>query len=353
MAVYVYISLQREDRISLYELDSNTGGLTRRTEFPLSGMPAPMAVDPQRRLYLFVGRRQSARRLRPDQLRHQPRHRAADRAWRCSAGGRPGAYLRRPHRQVPVVGPLLPGAGWGSWIRRRRRPQRRAHRMAGDGHRGALHPDRPVQPLRLRAAHRGGRPHGRQRHLPVPVRPANRQADCLRPRPGGAKCAGRPSPRLLPPQPGRAVFVQRAGLQRHGLCRFDRSNVERSVPFQTVPTLPEGYTERNSCSQIQITPSGKFLYAPNRGHNSIAGFAVDGADGTADAPSVRRQPRTCPAGVQPGPIGQLPVRRRAGIGAAGVLPGQRRKRGAGAVGGISHRPRADVGADGGCVAGTI
>ena len=47
-----------------------------------------------------------------------------------------------------------------------------------------------------------------------------------------------------------------------------------------MPTLPEGYTEHNSCSQIQITPSGRFLYAPNRGHNSIAGFSVDAGDGS-------------------------------------------------------------------------
>jgi 6-phosphogluconolactonase len=49
--------------------------------------------------------------------------------------------------------------------------------------------------------------------------------------------------------------------------------------FQTITTLPAGYTERNTCSQIQIASSGKFLYAPNRGHNSIAGFAVDPSTG--------------------------------------------------------------------------
>lgn len=29
----------------------------------------------------------------------------------------------------------------------------------------------------------------------------------------------------------------------------------------------------------KIAPSGRFLYAPNRGHNSIAGFAVDATTG--------------------------------------------------------------------------
>ncbi len=33
----------------------------------------------------------------------------------------------------------------------------------------------------------------------------------------------------------------------------------------------------------QISPSGKFLYAPNRGHNSIAGFSVDTTSGRLTA----------------------------------------------------------------------
>ena len=46
------------------------------------------------------------------------------------------------------------------------------------------------------------------------------------------------------------------------------------APRQTLSTLPEGFTERNTCAQIHIHPSGKFLYISNRGHNSIAGYAV-------------------------------------------------------------------------------
>jgi len=60
--------------------------------------------------------------------------------------------------------------------------------------------------------------------------------------------------------------------------RFD-SVAGTLTALQTVSTLPDGYTGQNSCSQIQIDPSGKFLYAPNRGHNSIAGFAGDAATG--------------------------------------------------------------------------
>jgi 6-phosphogluconolactonase len=48
---------------------------------------------------------------------------------------------------------------------------------------------------------------------------------------------------------------------------------------QTISSLPDGYSARNTCSQIHLTPSGRFLYVANRGHNSIAGFAVDPAKG--------------------------------------------------------------------------
>jgi len=46
------------------------------------------------------------------------------------------------------------------------------------------------------------------------------------------------------------------------------------APLQTISTLPAGFDARNTCSQIHLTPSGRFLYVGNRGHNSIAGFRV-------------------------------------------------------------------------------
>lgn len=39
-------------------------------------------------------------------------------------------------------------------------------------------------------------------------------------------------------------------------------------------TLPEGYDEKNADADVHITADGRFLYASNRGHNSIAMFAV-------------------------------------------------------------------------------
>jgi len=44
-------------------------------------------------------------------------------------------------------------------------------------------------------------------------------------------------------------------------------------------TLPADFSERNSTAEIQVAPSGRFVYVSNRGHNSIAIFAVDQASG--------------------------------------------------------------------------
>lgn len=44
---------------------------------------------------------------------------------------------------------------------------------------------------------------------------------------------------------------------------------------QTISTLPEGYSGTNIAADLHLTPNGKFLLGSNRGHDSIALFAVD------------------------------------------------------------------------------
>ncbi len=51
-------------------------------------------------------------------------------------------------------------------------------------------------------------------------------------------------------------------------------------PLQTISTLPEGFTGAKESAEIEVHPSGKFLYASNRGHDSIAVFAIDQSKGT-------------------------------------------------------------------------
>jgi 6-phosphogluconolactonase len=50
-------------------------------------------------------------------------------------------------------------------------------------------------------------------------------------------------------------------------------------PVQTVSTRPDGFTGPNSAAEIAVLPNGRFLYASNRGHESLAVFAIDPATG--------------------------------------------------------------------------
>ncbi len=48
----------------------------------------------------------------------------------------------------------------------------------------------------------------------------------------------------------------------------------RLIQLQTLSTLPKEH-QGNSTAEIQVHPSGKFLYGSNRGHNSLAIFAIN------------------------------------------------------------------------------
>ena len=50
--------------------------------------------------------------------------------------------------------------------------------------------------------------------------------------------------------------------------------------LQSISTLPQDFTGHNDDAEIQIHPSGKFLYASNRGSDSITVVAIDPAKGT-------------------------------------------------------------------------
>jgi 6-phosphogluconolactonase len=50
--------------------------------------------------------------------------------------------------------------------------------------------------------------------------------------------------------------------------------------LQTISTLPRDFKGENDDAEVEVDPSGKFLYASNRGHDSIMVFAIDPAKGT-------------------------------------------------------------------------
>lgn len=73
---------------------------------------------------------------------------------------------------------------------------------------------------------------------------------------------------------GRLLFVLN---ELNSTLRSLTWDSERGLaePIQTLSTLPENYFGINTTAHVVVAPSGRFVYASNRGHDSIAVFSVN------------------------------------------------------------------------------
>jgi 6-phosphogluconolactonase len=65
--------------------------------------------------------------------------------------------------------------------------------------------------------------------------------------------------------------------------------------LQTVSTLPKDFKGENTTAEVVVHPKGRYLYGSNRGHDSIAVYAIDPAKGMLtqieDVPTLGKEPR--------------------------------------------------------------
>ena len=79
------------------------------------------------------------------------------------------------------------------------------------------------------------------------------------------------------------------------------------TPIQTIETLPESVKAKevfNSSSEIRVHPSGRFVYAANRGNDSITVYAVDASNGTLSLVEVEPIHGAWPRNFSLDPTGQ-------------------------------------------------
>ena len=76
-------------------------------------------------------------------------------------------------------------------------------------------------------------------------------------------------------------------------------------PIQTIGTLPEDFTEQNSTAHITVHPSGKYLYASNRGHDSIAVYGINQDTGELTARGQTSTKGKTPRNFAVDPTGQF------------------------------------------------
>ncbi len=286
MPCYMYVSLQDDDKLLVFAMDAATGKLTPQAEVPVAGGPSASAISPDRKT-LYLGHRNSnemsSYRIEPDtggltqigrvSLEGSPTFLSTDRKGRFVLS----AYYQAAHVAVHPVGD--DGSVRDSaieWLETASAAHAiqtdRSNQFAFVPHVARLN-DSVMQPpgdalgpnaiFQFRFDENTGR---LSPNSPLKVEPD----EFLGPR---HYC--------FHPQLDVVYFSNEQGGSVTGY-NLDPSSGTLSA-IQTITTLPEGHTGRNTCSQIQVTPSGKFLYVPNRGHNSIAGFSIDASSGQLTA----------------------------------------------------------------------
>jgi len=286
MPYALYVCPQDEDKIVAFTMDADTGRLTLGAEVAVAGGPSVLAISPDRQV-LYVGHRvvPAVSSFRIDHATggltllgtvsatHAPTFLAPDRTGRyllsCYYQGG-GAAVHHLGSDGAVGAPSL------DWLA----TATGAHAIATDpSNQFAFVPhiarlnDNVLEPpkenpgpnmiLQFRFDAQTGR---LTANAPFRVEPAERLG---------------PRHYCFHPTQDVVYFSNEQGCSVTAY-RLDTATGTLSA-VQTITTLPDGYAARNTCSQIHLTPSGQFLYVANRGHNSIAGFAVDAATGRLTA----------------------------------------------------------------------
>jgi 6-phosphogluconolactonase len=114
------------------------------------------------------------------------------------------------------------------------------------------------------------------------------QPDCVKSRPGAG-------PRHLAFHPKLPiVWVLNELDSTTATYRWDAERATLA-PIQVITTLPTAFTAYSTAAEIVVSPDGRFVYCSNRGHDSVAIYAADPADGALTPigwqPTQGRDPR--------------------------------------------------------------
>ena len=258
-----YIAIGGENKLLRFGIDTHQGSLTLLDEIALGGAPGPLAVDPAQRV-LYVGLRSTNQLV---------------------------SYQIDAHGALTPFGPTVTLDTDPCYLAtdRRGRWLLAAYYRGGKATVHPLHPDVTI----------GDQPACTVETEPfahcIETDPTNRFAFLphvaqsnviyqyhfdettgqLTPN-SPARIAHTPNvgPRHYVYHPTKAV-VYFSNEQESSVTAYHLDPQGTLTSFQTLSTLPGNFTGENTCAQIHMHPQRHFLYVSNRGHDSIACFAID------------------------------------------------------------------------------
>jgi 6-phosphogluconolactonase len=266
----VYISAAGEKRIAVYHLDRATGKLTHHSDAKLDGEPGALVADPGRH-YLFAALRAEGKLA----------------AFRIDAGTGALTHVNTvaagpdpAHVSTDAAGRFLLTAYYVD-------AKVTVHAIGKDGALG----EKPLQSIATADKAHAIVPDPSGRFVFVPHTgpdaifqfhfdaktgrlSANEPARLTTPKGTG------PRHLVFHPKLSVAYVANEQGGSVTAYALDGKAGTLRSL--QTVSTLPKDFAGTNACAEIRVHPSGKFHFVSNRGHDSIAVFALD-AEGKLSA----------------------------------------------------------------------
>ncbi len=263
----IYVSEGGEKRIAVWTLDESSGGLTRQSDAVLPGSPGSLSMSPDRR-HLYVAVRSAKQFATLDVDRKTgalSNPTVADAGFNAAYvyADKTGRWLLAASYSEGVVGvsAIKDGRVTGTpvctltaGLKAHSIQTDAANRFAFVPHVGEVN---KVDQLRFDATTGQLTPN-------TPAQLAGGEGE------GPRHFAFHPNGRW-------AYFVNEQG-KSVTLCDYDAEHGTLKSR-KSVPTVPDDWRAKGSCADIHITADGRFVYASNRGHNSLAGFSVNAQTG--------------------------------------------------------------------------
>ncbi|MBE7494886.1 MAG: lactonase family protein [Verrucomicrobiaceae bacterium] len=259
----VYVSESGEKCVAVWSLDESSGELTRLGEARLPGAPGSLAISPDRRhLYASVRSAKQFATLDVDaktgalsnptyaDAGFNAAYVFADQTgrWLLAASYSEGVVGLSAIKEGRVTG--LPVATLETGKKAHCIQLDPANRFAFVPHVGELN---KVEQLRF-DAQAGTLTRNTPPHLPGGVGEGPRHMQ-------------------FHPSGKWAYFVNEQG-KSVTLCDYDAKKGTLKAR-RSVPTVPEDWRDKGSCADIHVSADGCFVYASNRGHDSLAVFTVN------------------------------------------------------------------------------
>lgn len=264
----LYVSESGDKRVAVYVLNESTGDLARSGALDLPGAPGSLAISPDRKhLYAAVRSEKQFATLTIDPA-----------TGLLSGASFAPAGMNAAYVQVDKTGRWLLAASYGEGL------------VSVSRITGGVVTGPPLQTFET----------GKKAHC-IQLDPGNRFAFvphvgelnkveqfCFDASSGALSSNTPPSmsggpgqgPRHMQFHPGgRWVYLVNEQGQSVSVCDFDATSGTLKLR-QTVSSTPDGWDKtKGSCADIHLSSDGRFAYASNRGHDSLATFAIDSASG--------------------------------------------------------------------------